>query len=77
MTRGLIPPELVEEIKDRTDIVNLVNLMFLSQKKGRNFWDYALSIWKIRRPFPYRRINRLLLFWLPQRRQCHQFPHGI
>ena len=24
MTRGLIPPELVEEIKDRTDIVNLV-----------------------------------------------------
>ncbi|HIZ76302.1 MAG TPA: DNA primase [Firmicutes bacterium] len=38
MTRGLIPPELVEEIKDRTDIVNLVESYVPLTKKGRNFW---------------------------------------
>ncbi len=38
MSRGLIPPELVEEIKDRTDIVNLVESYVPLTKKGRNFW---------------------------------------
>ncbi|MEG0874210.1 MAG: DNA primase [Clostridiales bacterium] len=38
MSKGLIPPELVEDIKDRTDMVSLVEAYIPLTKKGRNYW---------------------------------------
>lgn len=38
MSKGQIPPEIIEEIKDRTDIVSFIETYVPLQKKGRNFW---------------------------------------
>ena len=54
------PDELVEEVRMKNDIVDVVSGYVKIQKKGSAILDCVPFIMKNRRPFPYRPASRCI-----------------
>ena len=71
------PEELVEEIRERNDIVEVIGTYVKLQKKGSSYFGLCPFSRKIPIFFGKSRQTDVLLFRMRSRRQCIYVHYGI
>ena len=71
------PDEVIEEVRMKNDIVDVISGYVKLQKKGANYFGLCLSIMKNHLPFRFSGKTDVLLFRLRSWGKCSYLCNGI
>ena len=71
------PDDVIEEVRARNDIVDVISQYVTLKKKGANYFGFVPSIMRNPRRFRFSGETDVLLFWVRGRRERDHLYYGI